>query len=54
MEDEEIEKFYTKIEYVFGILVDKYYLGENERKAKIKEILEEVYNRGYEDWFNRR
>lgn len=58
MEDEVFEKIYETIKKYFGTyaLYDGGYgakirheFPEDERKQKLKQILEEIYNKGYED-----
>lgn len=55
MEDEEFEKYFETIEEIFsasdfegsyGIFYD---FPTDKRKAKLKEILEEIYNQGCSD-----
>lgn len=51
MEDEVFEKYFGKIEELY--IMSKYFTGGTrlKRKAKLKEILEEIYQKGQTDKF---
>ena len=46
MSDEEFEKYFEQMENIYFVLGDYYfeYYSVEERKAKLKEILEEIEN----------
>lgn len=60
MNDEDFEKYSERIKDVFvlgtsfdgnELVIDDYLLTEDERKQKLKEILEEIYQKGKDDKF---
>lgn len=46
MEESEFEKYFERIDYIFYIR-----FASTTRKAKLKEILEEIYQKGKDDKF---
>jgi len=57
MEDEEFEKYFERIEEIFsatdfeGSYGVYYDFSTDERKSKIKQILEEIYQKGNDNKF---
>jgi hypothetical protein len=54
MEDEVFEKYLKRIEETYRVICDdwfSYNLDEDERKEKLKEILEEIYQMGKDNKF---
>jgi hypothetical protein len=51
MEDEDFEKYFGKIEELY--IMSKYFTGGTrlKRKQKLKEIIEEIYQKGKDDKF---
>ena len=49
MNDEEFEKYFERIDEIYFMFQDSGFFGDDVKKDKIKEILEEIYNKGYED-----
>mgnify|MGYP006883594056 CR=1 FL=1 len=48
MTPEEVEKYVERIEKLSGTIISPY------AKWDIRKIIEEIYRKGYEDWFERR
>ena len=48
MEDEEFEKYYERIEEVYFIYFDSGFFEKDMRKDKLKQILEEIWQDGYD------
>ncbi len=54
MNKEEFEKYFEKLEKIYTVICDNWWefnLDEDERKQEIKQILEEIYQKGQTDKF---
>jgi len=51
MKDEEFEKYFERIDEIYFMFQDSGFFGDDVKKDKIKEILEEIYQKGKDDKF---